>query len=330
MAVPSQPEDGYAVASPVTVVIVTFNSGATIFKCLEALSQQTVKPSKVIVVDNASSDQSVALMIKQYPSNEYWQLTENLGFAAGNNRAIEKCSTEFVALLNPDAYPQADWLARLIDATARYPQAASFGSRQLSDTDANVVDGVGDVYHFSGLVWRNGHGRPQILEDLEDGEIFSPCAGAALYRLCALKEVGGFDADFFCYVEDIDLGFRLRLAGWKSMYVANAVVKHVGGATTGGKHSSFSLYHGHRNLVWTFVKNMPSYLFWAFLPGHILLNVATVVWFALKGQGPVILEAKWDAIKNLGPQLGKRRQIQRHRKATVCSIFSILNKGIFR
>ena len=317
-------------AGAITVVIVTYNSASTILQSLEALSRQTLKPSRVIVVDNASSDESVDLMRKSFPNNEYLLLTENIGFAAANNRAIEMCSTEFIALLNPDAFPNPDWLSKLFSATSRYPMAASFGSKQLIFTDSNLIDGIGDVYHYSGLMWRNGNGKPQNFFYSEECEIFSPCAAAALYRLSALKEVQGFDEDFFCYAEDVDLGFRLRLAGWKAIYVPDAVVSHVGGATTGGKNSNFSIYYGHRNLVWTFVKNMPSCLFWIFLPSHILLNFFTLLWFSFKGKRQIIFQAKFDAIKGLQTQIRKRSQIQNMRKARVISIFNILNKGFIK
>jgi GT2 family glycosyltransferase len=163
-----------------------------------------------------------------------------------------------------------------------------------------------------------------------DCEIFSPCAAAALYRLSALKEVEGFDEDFFCYAEDVDLGFRLRLAGWLAIYVPDAVVSHVGGSTTGGRHSNFSLYHGHRNLVWTFVKNMPSFLFWIFLPAHIFLNLISLLWFSFHGRGRIIFKAKIDAIKGLRSQIHKRAETQRMRKVKLFTIFNILNKGFIK
>jgi GT2 family glycosyltransferase len=108
------------------------------------------------------------------------------------------------------------------------------------------------------------------------------------------------------------------------------VISHVGGSTTGGRHSNFSLYHGHRNLVWTFVKNMPSFLFWFFLPAHILLNFISLLWFTFNGRGRIIFKAKIDAIKGLRSQIHKRAEIQRMRKAKLFTIFNILNKGFIK
>jgi GT2 family glycosyltransferase len=169
---------------------------------------------------------------------------------------------------------------------------------------------------------------PQQEGDFVAREIFSPCAAAALYRRQALVDAGGFDEDYFCYVEDVDLGFRLRLAGHKAMYVPDAVVHHVGSATTGGKHSDFSVYHGHRNLVWTFVKDMPGILFWLLLPLHVLMNLTSILWFALQGRGGVIMRAKRDALLGLPKMWRKRQTIQSTRIATVREIWQYLDKQI--
>jgi GT2 family glycosyltransferase len=311
--------------SSVTVMVVNWNSGTLLQECLNRLSWQTVMPQRVLVVDNASSDHSAACA-EQLAGVELLQMTVNLGFAAGNNRALAECDTEFVALLNPDAFPEPDWLECLLAAANANPDVAAFGSCQLRHGDPEVLDGIGDSYHISGLVWRNRHGARQQPDDLVPQEIFSPCAAAALYRRQALLDVGGFDEDYFCYVEDVDLGFRLRLVGHKAMYVPDAVVHHVGSATTGGQHSDFPVYHGHRNLVWCYVKNMPGPLFWLYLPLHIAANIYIVVRYALKGRWRVILKAKWDAIKGIPRMWAKRKKIQAARVASVRDIWRVLDK----
>ncbi|MCP4090345.1 MAG: glycosyltransferase family 2 protein, partial [Gammaproteobacteria bacterium] len=248
------------------------------------------------------------------------------GFAAANNFALAECNTEFVALLNPDAFPEPDWLERLVVAANLNPETVAFSSRQMEYESQYFLDGVGDAYHLSGLVWRRGHDC--LLSDgfLQEREIFSPCAAAALYRREAFIDAGGFDDDFFCYVEDVDLGFRLRLAGYIAMYVPDAVVHHVGSATTGGQDSDFALYHGHRNLVWTFVKDMPGILFWLLLPLHLALNIVSIIWFALRGRGRVILRAKRDALLGLPKMWHKRKHIQKNRVASIGEIWKQLDK----
>jgi len=112
------------------------------------------------------------------------------------------------------------------------------------------------------------------------------------------------------------------------MHVPDAVVHHLGSATTGGQRSDFSMYHGHRNLVWTFIKNMPGVLFWALLPIHVVLNIVAVARCAMRGQTMVILRAKWDAIKGIPRMWRKRREIQSHRRATVMDIWRVLDKRL--
>lgn len=311
----------------VTVIIVNWNSGELLSRCLESVSAQSYAPARIIVVDNGSTDRS-ADVVENWAGITVIKLGANRGFAAANNIAIEECDTELVALLNPDAFPESDWLARLVGAAVAYPVAAAFGSRQMVAGRDGEIDGLGDVYHASGIMWRNGYGRQLLHADAVSAEIFSPCAGAALYRRDALMEVGGFDKDYFCYVEDVDLGFRLRLAGYRSIYVADSVVHHVGSACSGGQHSDFAVYHGHRNLVWAFVKNMPGALFWILLPAHLLLNVVTLVHFAFRGQGAVMLRAKRDALRGIPSAWRKRRRIQAWRRASVFDIWRVLDKRL--
>ena len=313
----------------VTVVIVNWNGERFLDRCLLAVLDQTVKPKEIILVDNASSDGSLCIA-RRYPSVRVLAQVENLGFARGNNVAIEAAAgdAEWIALLNPDAFPEPHWLEALLSAARDYPVFDFFCSKLVNAGDPAVLDGVGDAYHMSGMAWRMGHGVPVSSFSEESREVFSSCAAAALYRRSALLEVGGFDEDFFCYVEDVDLGFRLRLTGHKALYVPDAVAHHVGSATTGGQHSDFSLYHGHRNLVWTFVKDMPGILFWLLLPLHVVMNLASIFWFALKGRGGVILRAKRDALLGLPKMWGKRKGIQSTRVATVREIWRVLDKRI--
>ena len=317
-----------AEAVAVSVVVVNWNSGVLLERCLRSLSRQTLAPAVVLVVDNASTDRS-ADCVAEFPGAMLLRADRNMGFAAANNLALRRCETEFVALLNPDAFPEVDWLQRLVAAAEAYPDCAAFGSRQLSADDPQIIDGIGDAYHFSGRVWRLRHGRRQGHGDLLPTEIFSACAAAALYRRSALEQVGGFDEDYFCYVEDVDLGFRLRLAGRSARYVPDAVVLHLGSAITGGRHSDFSVYHGHRNLVWTFVKNMPGPLLWVLLPAHLLFNAIALLHFSVQGQARVIWRAKLDSLAQLRVVWRKRQVIQRNRVASVGHIWSILDKRGF-
>ncbi len=314
----------------IAVIIVTWNAAHLLGEVLAALSLQTHPPDRVLVIDNGSPDEDkLAEIVTQYPFCELNPLGKNLGFAAANNIGVIKCDdADFVALLNPDAFPEPYWLEALLSAAQEHPEFDAFGSKLINAADPSVLDGVGDAYHISGLVWRMGHGVPVGSFSIQASEVFSPCAAAALYRRSALLEVGGFDEDYFCYVEDVDVGFRLRLNGYRCLLVPASVARHVGSGTTGGQHSEFALYHGHRNLVWTFVKDMPGKVFWPLLPLHVAMNLVTLVVFALRGQGRVILRAKWDAIKGLPKMWRKRQFVQSTRIATVREILRLMDKQI--
>lgn len=313
----------------VSVAVVNWNGEAFLERCLNALLAQTVRPHEILLLDNASTDGSLEIA-RRFPAVRVIALAQNTGFARGNNLAIEAASkgSEWIALLNPDAFAAPRWLETLLMAAESNPDFDVFGSKLVNAADPGVLDGAGDVYHVSGLVWRTAHGLSVSAMGDNVCEIFSPCAAAALYRRSAFEEVGGFDEDFFCYVEDVDLGFRLRLAGYRCLYVPQSVAHHVGSGTTGGQHSDFSVYHGHRNLVWTFVKNMPGVLFWLLLPLHVALNLASIIWFALRGQGAVILRAKRDALLGLPKMWRKRRQVQKTRVASIGDIWRVLDKRL--
>lgn len=311
----------------VTVIIVNWNGEHFLFRCLSALMSQTVKPQEIILVDNASSDGSLEVA-RRFPAVRLLAQDRNTGFARGNNLAIEAAAAEceWIALINPDAFAEPRWLEALLVAAESNPRFDVFGSKLINASAPLLLDGAGDVYHVSGLVWRMGHGIPASALQGFEYEVFSPCAAAALYRRSALLEVGGFDEDFFCYVEDVDLGFRLRLAGYRCLYVPKSVVHHVGSGTTGGKNSDFPIYHGHRNVVWTYVKDMPGILFWIFLPLHLAMNLVVLAVFAWRGQGRVILRAKRDALIGLPGMWKKRRLVQSKRKVSLRTILRVLDK----
>lgn len=311
----------------VTLVIVNWNGERFLERCLAALMTQTVEPHEVVLVDNASTDGSLEI-VRRFPSVRLIALAQNTGFARGNNLAMKAISaeSEWVALINPDAFAEPRWLEMLLLAAKLNPGFDVLGSKLLNASNPTVLDGAGDAYHISGLVWRLGHGAPAPTAAKEAREVFSPCAAAALYRHSALRALGGFDEDYFCYVEDVDLGFRLRLARYRCLYVPQSVVLHVGSGTIGGQHSDFALYHGHRNLVWTFVKDMPGILFWVLLPLHMALNLVSIIWFALRGRGGVILRAKRDALLGLPKIWRKRQQIQKTRVVSIGEIWRQLDK----
>ena len=312
----------------VAVIIVNFNSGTLLRECLRHLRVQTRRPDRIIVVDNASDDDSAESLEAEYTEVECIRLDHNCGFAVANNLAVRQAGeVQWLALLNPDAFPEPDWLERLLATAQAYPDCASVGARLVNAHDPDRLDGTGDVYHVSGLAWRRDHGKSVAAGTNNADEIFAPCAAAALYRYDAFCEAGGFDEDFFCYFEDVDLGFRLRLLGYSSRYAPDAVAHHIGSAVT-GRRSPFSLYHGHRNLVWAYVKNMPSPLIWLYLPQHLLLNLGAMLWYVSRGQADPLLRAKRDALGGLLRCWRQRRLIQSHRRVSAWRLRQIMSRGL--
>ena len=307
------------------------NGGDHVVRCLECLAAQTHPAERVVLIDNASTDGSLAAC-RSYAEGEprlagrlvIEPLSGNLGFAAGSNRGIGLAQTDLVALLNPDAFPEPEWLAMLVAASLRHPATAAFGSRQMLAGAAGILDGIGDRWHASGLAWRDGHGRRLRAKDLAAREIFSACAAAVLYRRQAVLDVGGFDEDYFCYGEDVDLGYRLRLAGHAARYVPEAVVHHVGGASGAGAAATF---FGHRNLLWTVVKNTPGIVVFPALLAHLAQSILTGLILGCRGRGRAFARGKWDAGLRFGQFWRKRRAVQAGRQVAIWKIVRLWDIG---
>jgi len=293
------------------VIIVNYNSGAFLQRCVDALSRQTFADFEAVVVDNASRDGSIEAL--RLPDDRFRidRAEANLGFAAASNRGAKDCTAPWLAMLNPDAEPRSAWLEELHRATQRHPYARMFGSTQIDAVHPDRVDGFGDVYSIFGTAWRGGSGAPVALLPTEDRAVFAPCAAGALYAREAFQAAGGFDETFFCYLEDVDLGFRLRLRGEACMQVRQAEVLHVGSAIA-GRYSDFFIWHSQRNRIWVMAKNVPFPL--ACLMLALQLGVAPIV---LLRRGP----AKWvtafrgllAGVKALPRVWQRRRQVQRER-----------------
>jgi GT2 family glycosyltransferase len=323
----------------IAVLIVNWNSGNLLERCLESLARQRRHPDHIFIVDNASTDDSLTRaaawldpvgVVGDVHRVTLIRLSENAGFARANNIAARAAGGfDGLALLNPDAFADAGWLEALVRAAEEEPSVGAFASQMRLDSAPDFLDGAGDSYHPSGRAWRNGHGLAAAGWSVDRAEVFAPCAAAALYRRVAFEAAGGFDERYFCYFEDVDLGFRLRLQGFRTLYVPDACVRHVSSAL-GGYRSDFAVYHGERNMVWTFVKDMPGSLFWWYLPQHLLLNAASLLFYPWRGQGLVALRAKLDALLGLRGVLEERRRVQRGRTAAASSIRQSFIRGLAR
>jgi GT2 family glycosyltransferase len=198
-----------------------------------------------------------------------------------------------------------------------------FGSTQLASRDPGIVDGFGDVLPVFGSAWRSGGGRPVSELPASDCEVFSPCAAAALYASRVFHEVGGFDDRFFCYLEDVDLGFRLRLRGERCVQVRRAEVLHEGSASA-GRMSAFGFFHSYRNRIWLFAKNTP----WPLLAPVFVLQSASIALSLARPRARIdrdaALKGVWAGLKGLPEALRRRRAIQARRTKSSWEIARML------
>lgn len=314
----------------ITVVVVTYNAGDHLVRAIECLLRQTFTDFHVVVVDNGSEDDSVtrARARATDPRFRFIEVGENLGYAAANNFVARETKSPWFATLNPDAFPEPGWLDALHRATMAYPDVAAFGSTQIDAANPNLLDGCGDVFGLAGFPWRGGHKHP-VSALPPEGETFSACGAAALYKADAFREAGGFDERFFCYVEDVDLGYRLRLLGYRCRQVNDAVVHHVGGGTTGPK-SAFTRYHGIRNAIWCFAKNTPGALLWPMLPFAVGVNLLALGSGIRHGTIRTIIRAQYDALAGLGEILRERRRVQARRRVGARQIAHMLCWSLFK
>ena len=314
----------------ISVIIVTWNSRKYLPVCLDHLLAQTFHEFEVVLVDNGSEDGTLDELHKKYPSLNLriHRLSSNLGFAVANNIGASFARGKWLALLNADAFPEPDWLEQLMEVADNNPEFAFFASRQIQVDNPELLDGTGDAYHVSGFAWRQNYHRPAIKYGFQSGEVFSACAAAALYSRDDFIKLGGFDEDYFSYFEDVDLSFRLRLIGRRCFYVSSAVVHHIGSAST-GKTSDFAYYYGHRNLVWTFYKDMPAVLFWIYLPLHILMNIFFSASLLLREKRDILLKSQIDAYRFLPLVLRKRKYVQQTRTVSSREIYRVMIKDLF-
>lgn len=264
------------------IVIVNYNAGALLQACVDALAAQTMPSFEAVIVDNASTDPPIGGL--QLPDARFRieRAPGNIGFAAGSNLGARGATAPWLAMLNPDTRAAPDWLAELRAATLRHPGTRLFGSTQLDGDNPTIVDGFGDTLSAYGMAWRNLGGQAASELPEQDCEVFSPCAAAALYARSVFEAARAYDESFFCYLEDVDLGFRLRLNGESCVQVRRAEILHKA-SSIAGRMSAFSMFHSYRNRIWLLAKDMPLLLLG---PASIGWLAATIFSLARRRAGP--------------------------------------------
>lgn len=308
----------------VSVVIPNLNGAGDLAACLDSLQKQTLEP-KIIVVDNASTDNSLELLKTKYKSVEVIEQDKNYGFAGGVNPGIKlaiKNGDKYVALLNNDAVADPKWLEALVSCLNQNPKAGIVTSKIVSST-GEYLDSTGDFYTSWGLPYPRGRREASLSKYDDEKHIFSASGGASLYRIDTLKQIGLFDEDFFAYYEDVDISFRARLAGWDVLYEPGALVLHHINATS-NRMPGLATQQTVKNLPWLVIKNVPTKLLPEVLPRFSVLYwsiffkalVSGNAWPATKGLAVSILL--------LPKKLAQRYKIQRGRELSANQVSDLL------
>jgi len=247
----------------VSVIIPNWNGVELLRGCLDSLRAQTYPRVEVIVVDNASTDDSVPMMQASYPEVKLVILPANLGLTGGVNAGIKAADGEIIALLNNDAEADEKWVESMVRAMESHPNAGIVASKMLLFDRRDVLNSAGDTYGLDGIPANRGVWEKDIGHYDDDIHIFGACGGAVAYRKSMLDEIGLFDEDLFMYCEDVDMNWRAQIAGYGCVFAPDAMVYHRLSATGGGKLASF--YTG-RNTLWVLAKDYPPALLRRYWP----------------------------------------------------------------
>ena len=274
-----------------TVVIPNYNGRNYLQDCLTSLLEGSEVPA-IIVVDNGSADESAAMVKEKFPMVKLIALPENRGFSAAVNIGIRETGTEYVFLLNNDTVILKDTIEQLEAAMERHPKAFSVAAKMLQMKNPELIDSAGDFYCASGWAFARGKDRKNEAFSKETS-VFSACAGAALYRKAVFEKIGDFDENHFAYLEDIDVGYRAKIYGYRNYYAPASVVLHAGSGSSGSRHNKFKVDLSSRNSIYLIYKNMPVLQVLLNLPFLLLGYLVKILFFLKKGLGA-------DYMKGLG------------------------------
>ncbi|GAA0378698.1 glycosyltransferase family 2 protein [Paenibacillus motobuensis] len=301
----------------VSVQIVTYNSSADIVDCLNCVLAQTYKPGQIIVIDNASADDTVeqvrSFIKKEKASIELVENAVNTGFAPAHNQALSLSSSDYALVLNPDVRLQPDYIERIISYMEEHPRVGSATGLLLRQSEADTVDSTGLVINS---IWRAfDRGAGELAKDWkQSGSIFGPSGAAAMYKRTMIENISVqgqfFDEDFFAYKEDVDVAWRAQLLGWESYYCAEAVGYHKRGWKKGGRSSQplFIRRKSYINRYKMIYKNLSGLSWLKKLPKFLVYEIASNGYFLLRE--PKVLGAWREFIKELPRLKEKRNEIK--------------------
>lgn len=274
--------------SEVTVVIPNYNGIEYLENCIISLKKQEFQDYAIIVVDNGSQDGSADIDILDDPQIRVIRLAQNFGFSRAANEGITASDTPFVLLLNNDTEVEGEFVKEMLCAIKKDETIFSVASKMVQLRDRDKIDGAGDLYCALGWGFARGKGK-KTTRYSRDSEVFSACAGAAIYRKRILNEIGYFDEFHFAYLEDLDIGYRAKIMGYRNVYHKDAVVYHVGSGFSGSRYNEFKIRLSSRNNVYVIYKNMPVLQIILNLPLLLAGFAVKTIFFTMKGYGRAYL-----------------------------------------
>jgi GT2 family glycosyltransferase len=307
-----------------SVVIPNWNGKKFLQTCLDALAAQTYPHIEVIIVDNASQDGSQAFIREHYPNVHLIELPTNRGFTGACNAGMQAAKGDYICLLNNDTEVDRNWAAAAVSAFERHPEVGSVASKMLLFDKRDHIHTTGDFFTRDGRAGNRGVWERDTGQYNKEDYVFSACGGSSVYRRAMLDQIGLLDDDFFFSGEDVDLGWRAQLAGWRCLYTPAAIVYHHLSATGGGVTAS---YYDGRNLIFILVKNYPSAL-WRKYWLSVLRTQGQLAWEALKAWRGAAARARlrgmWAGLWSIARIWRKRRVIQNTRTVSLDYLESIL------
>lgn len=292
-----------------TIVIPNYNGIKYIENCLRSLYENLLVDFDVIVVDNASKDGSLELIKEKFPQAKVICNEKNEGFSVAVNQGIEACDTEYVILLNNDTIVTKNFVKELEKAMEADEKIFSASAKLISMKDKESLDDAGDYY--CALGWAFARGKGKKAESFDKAcPVFASCAGAAIYRKSILSEIGLFDEEHFAYFEDIDIGYRARIYGYKNIFVPTAAVYHAGSATSGSRYNEFKTKLASRNSIYLVYKNMPLFQILLNLPFLLLGFFVKTAFFFKKGFGTIYVKGLWNGLVLSASKAGKMHKVR--------------------
>lgn len=282
----------------VSVIIPNYNGAKYLKVCLDSLSRQTFAAFDIVVVDNGSTDGSCKMVSSCYKNVKLIELDKNYGFPTAVNVGIKSSTASFFVLLNNDTEVEPDWLQKLYDCISKDNKVFSCSSKMVRYNERDIIDDAGDGFTILGWAYKTGDGQKKVKYS-KDTNIFSSCAGAAIYNRVIVEMIGLFDENFFAYMEDVDISYRAKIYGYKNIFCSDAIVYHVGSATSGSKYNSFKVRLAARNNIYVVYKNMPILQLLLNSPFLLLGFTIKYIFFSKLGFGKEYREGIKEAFSNL-------------------------------